>query len=177
MIIRLEIRKIYSPETYHSSHGHGHRVLRVIVAYSNKHKRWYYPWSWFSLSILHIVGAVFWYMYRIDIIVISEAVRLSVSMSKWKSYYPSCCRCHTLILYSRCNRSWIYIALWLSNFFFSFLFEKHVDQLLLGKICNYNWPSQQFRYMCIRHSLLHVLLEVLRCIMRAVNIIATTMYY
>lgn len=173
MIIRLEIRKIYSPETYHSSHGHGHRVLRVIVTYSNKHKRWYYPWLWFSLSTLHIVGAVFRYMYRIDIIVISESVRLSVSMSKWKSYYPSCCRCHTLILYSRCNlHSTLVIQL-----FFSFLFEKHVDQLLLGKICNYNWPSQQFRYMCIRHSLLHVLLEVLRCIMRAVNIIATTMYY
>lgn len=118
MIIRLEIRKIYSPETYHSSHGHGHRVLRVIVTYSNKHKRWYYPWLWFSLSILHIVDAVFWYMYKIDIIVISEAVRLSVSMSKWKSYnYSSCCRCHTLILYSRCNlHSTLVIQLFFSIF-------------------------------------------------------------
>lgn len=133
MIIRLEIRKIYSPETYHSSHGHGHRVLRVIVAYSNKHKCWYYPWSWFSLSILHIVGAVFWYMYKIDIIVISESVRLSVSMSKWKSYYPSCCRCHTLILYSRCNRSWIYIALWLSNFFFYFCLKNMMTNYYLAK--------------------------------------------
>lgn len=90
MIIRLGIRKIYSPETYHSSHGHGHRVLCVIVTYSNKHKCWYYPWSWFSLSILHIVGAVFWYMYKIDIIVISESVRLSVSMSKLDATHLFC---------------------------------------------------------------------------------------
>lgn len=133
MIIRLEIWKIYFFEIYYSFYGYGYRVLCVIVIYFNKYKCWYYLWLWFFLSILYIVGVVFWYMYRIDIIVILELVRLLVFMLKWKFYYLSCCRCYIFILYSRCNRSWIYIVFWLFNFFFYFCLKNMMINYYLVK--------------------------------------------